>query len=448
MKVAVIGTGHVGLISCVSFAEIGHDVVGTDADPETMDLLGRRIAPFHEPDLEDLLRGNMANGRLSFTPDIAEALSDAEVAFICVGTPAKATGEANMMAVERAVRDVAKHAKGQLVLVQKSTVPVGTIERIDQILRLQDAHATRRLTLVSNPEFLREGQAIEDSLNPSRILVGSGSADALHVMRSLYRPLIDKGHIYIETDVKTAELAKHASNAFLALKISFANALARICEQTGADVVDVTHIMGSDPRIGSSFLRAGLGYGGFCFPKDLQAFDYLSTRLGYDFPLLREIARINDESIDAAVEKVKEALWNLEDKTIALLGLAFKPDTDDVRFSPALAMARRLLAEGARVVGCDPQASARAKEELPELEIAPDAYEAATGAHCLVVCTEWAEFSILDLGRLRGVMTFPLVVDGRNTFDPASMAAAGFSYHPTGRPPSVHLAPVGRAAES
>jgi UDPglucose 6-dehydrogenase len=444
MRVAIIGTGHVGLITCASLAEMGHHVVGTDADPEKMDLLGRGIPPFHEPDLEDLLRVNMENGRLSFTSDIAEAVSDAEVAFICVGTPAKATGEANMMAVERAVRDVAKHVKGDLVLVQKSTVPVGTIERVDQVLRLQDGEAARRVRVVSNPEFLREGRAIEDSLNPSRILVGSGSAHALRVMRRLYRPLIDKGHIYIETDVKTAELAKHASNAFLALKISFANALARICEQTGADVVDVTNIMGSDPRIGSSFLRAGLGYGGFCFPKDLQAFDYLSTRLGYDFPLLREVARINDEAIDAAVEKVKEALWNLEDKTIALLGLAFKPDTDDVRFSPALAVARRLLAEGARVVGCDPQASARAKEELPELDIAPDAYEAATGAHCLVVCTEWAEFSILDLDRLRGVMAFPLVVDGRNMFDPGSMAAAGFSYYPAGRRPSLGVSPVGR----
>lgn len=445
MRVAVIGTGHVGLISCVSFAEIGHHVVGTDADPEKMNLLGRGIPPFHEPDLEELLRANMENGRLSFTSDTSEALSDAEVVFVCVGTPAKATGEASLIAVERAVRDVARHAKGDLVLVQKSTVPVGTLERVEQALRSQDANAARRVTVVSNPEFLREGRAIEDSLNPARIVVGSGSRDALGVMRRLYRPLIDKGCIYIETDVKTAELAKHASNAFLALKISFANALARICEQAGADVVDVTDIMGSDPRIGSSFLRAGLGYGGFCFPKDLQAFGHLARRLGYDFPLLGEIARINDKAIDAAVEKVKEGLWNLEDKTIALLGLAFKPDTDDVRFSPALAVARRLLSEGARVVGCDPQASATAKEELPELDISPDAYEAATGAHCLVVCTEWAEFSILDLDRLRGLMAFPLIVDGRNMFDPAATVAAGFGYYPAGRPPRLRPAPVGRA---
>jgi len=351
-----------------------------------------------------------------------------------VGTPARSTGEANLIAVEKAVRAVAEHASDGLVLVQKSTVPAGTAARVEQAVRAQGMEATRRIEVVSNPEFLREGRAIEDSLDPDRILVGSASPRALKVMRKVYRPLIEQGCIYIETDVKTAELAKHASNAFLALKISFANALARICERAGADVVDVAGIMGSDPRIGRAFLDAGLGYGGFCFPKDVQAFDRLAARLGYDFPLLREIARINDEAIHAAVDKVKDALWNLEDKRVALLGLSFKPGTDDVRFSPALALARRLLSEGANVVGYDPKASSNAKEEVPALDVAPDAYEAAAGAHCVVLCTDWPEFRTLDLDLLRDTMANPLIVDGRNLFDPEAVDAAGFDYYPTGRP--------------
>jgi UDPglucose 6-dehydrogenase len=439
VRIGVIGTGHIGLTACVSFAEMGHRVVGTDADAEKVSLLGQGTSPFYEPGLDELLKKNAGNGRLSFTSDAAEAVSGAEVLFLCVGTPAKATGEANMIAVERAARDVAVHASRDLVLVQKSTVPAGTAVRVQRAIRLHNSAATHRVEVVSNPEFLREGRAIEDSLNPDRILVGAESANAFRVMRNVYRSLIDKGCIYIETDVKTAELSKHASNAFLAMKISFANALARVCEAAGADVEDIADIMGCDPRIGRSFLNAGLGYGGYCFPKDVQAFERLAAELGYDFALLREIIRINDGAIDSAVAKIKEALWNLEDKTIALLGLAFKPGTDDVRFAPALVLARRLLSEGARVVGYDPQASAGAKEEVPELEIAPDPYEAVLGAHCVVVCTEWKEFETLDLDRLRRIMGYPLMVDGRNVFDPAQVAAAGFTYLPTGRPPSHEL---------
>jgi UDPglucose 6-dehydrogenase len=436
MRVGVLGTGHVGLIAAVTFAELGHDVVGTDADEEKIDLLKRGVPPFFEPGLEELLQKHAGEGSLSFTSDAAEAVAGTDVVFICVGTPAAASGEANLIAVERATRAVATHASADLILVQKSTVPAGTATRVRQALRLHSLEGAARVEVVSNPEFLREGRAIEDSLNPDRILVGAESARALHVMRQLYRPLIDRGCIYIETDVKTAELAKHACNAFLALKISYANALARLCELSGTDVVTVADTMGCDPRIGRSFLDAGLGYGGFCFPKDIQAFDRLAAKLGYDFSLLREVARINDDAIGAAVERVKEGLWNLEDKTVALLGLSFKPGTDDVRFAPALALARRLLSEGARVVGYDPQAMANAKEEVPELEVAPDAYQAAAGAHCVVVCTEWLEFRVLDLQRLRSVMAYPLMVDGRNLFGPEEMVAAGFTYYPTGRPPA------------
>jgi UDPglucose 6-dehydrogenase len=436
MKVGVIGTGHVGLIACVAFAEMGHRVVGTDSEVEKIDSLAQAVAPFYEPGLDDLLNRHTKTGRLAFTSKTAEAVAGAEVAFICVGTPAKASGEANLIAVEKSAREIATHADDGLVLVQKSTVPAGTADRVRHAIRLHNPEPSQHIDVVSNPEFLREGRAIEDSLNPDRILVGAESARAFDVMRTLYRPLIDKGCIYIETDVTTAEIAKHASNAFLALKISYANALARVCELAGADVVAVADIMGADPRIGRSFLDAGLGYGGFCFPKDIQAFDRLASRLGYDFALLREVARINDEAVEATAERVKEGLWNLEDKTVALLGLAFKPGTDDVRFAPALVLARRLLAEGAHVVGYDPQAMANAKEEVPGLHVAPDAYQAASGAHCVVICTEWPEFRALHLERLRSVMAYPLVVDGRNVFSRQSITAAGFKYFPMGRSPA------------
>jgi UDPglucose 6-dehydrogenase len=252
-------------------------------------------------------------------------------------------------------------------------------------------------------------------------------------MRRVYQPLIDDGGRLIETDIQTAELAKHACNAFLAMKISYVNALARLCERSGADVTAIADVMGADPRIGRSFLDAGMGYGGFCFPKDIQAFERLAARMGYQFPLLREVARINDEAIDATLDKVKDALWNLEDKRVALLGLAFKPGTDDVRFSPALTLARKLLREGAHVVGYDPEASANAKAEIPDLGIAPDAYEAITGAHCIVLCTDWPEFADLDFHRIRELVEYPVVVDGRNLFDSGAMRNLGFTYYPTGR---------------
>ncbi|HEX5950524.1 MAG TPA: nucleotide sugar dehydrogenase, partial [Actinomycetota bacterium] len=248
-------------------------------------------------------------------------------------------------------------------------------------------------------------------------------------------PLTDRGHRLIETDIATAELAKHASNAFLALKISFVNALARVCERAGADVDSVAEVMGSDPRIVRAFLNAGLGYGGYCFPKDLIALERLASRLGYEFPLLREVQRINDEAVQVAAERIEHVLWNLEGKRIAMLGLAFKPGTDDVRFSPALALAARLLAAGAHVVGFDPQAATNAKQEVPDLEIASDPYEAATNAHCLVLATEWDEFRTLDLSVVKASMAYPIVVDGRNALDPAEIARAGFTYYPMGRPP-------------
>ncbi|HEX6207131.1 MAG TPA: UDP-glucose/GDP-mannose dehydrogenase family protein [Actinomycetota bacterium] len=455
MKIGVIGTGHVGLVACVTYAEMGHQVVGVDVDEERVDQLGRGIAPFFEPGLVELLQRHLAGGSLSFSTAIADAVRGAEVVFICVGTPSRATGEANLLAVERVAREVAVHsdqaAGGRLVLVQKSTVPAGTATRVRRALRMANRDAGARVSVASNPEFLREGQAIRDSLEPDRILVGADSVYAFEAMRRLYKSLIDNGTEYIETDVPTAELAKHASNAFLALKISYANALARLCERSGADVTRVADIMGSDPRIGRAFLDAGMGYGGFCFPKDLQAFEHLSDSLGYDFPLLREVARLNNEALVATLTKIKEGVWNLEDKRVALLGLSFKPGTDDVRFAPALELAQRLLDEGATVVGYDPQAMTNAKQEVPGLELAADPYEAASGAHCLVLCTQWPEFRDLDLHHLRRVMTDPLVVDGRNLFDARQMAAAGFLYFSVGRPPGgleIDLRDVGETQQA
>jgi UDPglucose 6-dehydrogenase len=434
VRIVVIGTGHVGLVTCATLAALSHDVVGTDADQEKISGLRQGIVPFHEPGLEPLVEEHTKTGRLRFTEDASDDIADADIVFICVNTPPRSSGEANLVAVEQAVRHVARHAAGRTVVVEKSTVPAGTAQRIRQILLHVGNGSAKGLEVVSNPEFLREGSAVRDSLEPDRILVGAEGGWAFEYMRELYAPLTAKGVPLIETDINTAELAKHACNAFLALKISYVNALARICERADADVVAVAEIMGADPRIGPAFLHAGLGYGGSCFPKDLQAFDHLAANLHYDFPLLREIERINHEAVDATLERIRAGIWNLEHKRVALLGLAFKAGTDDVRFSPQLALADRLLQGGATVAGYDPQAMSGAKEACPSLLTSADPYEAAADAHCVVVCTDWAEFRSLDLARLREAMAEPFIVDGRNLLDPTAVTAAGFAYSPTGRP--------------
>jgi UDPglucose 6-dehydrogenase len=433
MKVAVIGVGHVGLVTAATLAHFGHDVVGLDEDFAKIDTLQSGVAPFYEPGLQDLLDDVLGSGKLQFTKDASSAIEGADCAFICVGTPARADGEANLLAVENAAWAVARNATGDLVVIQKSTVPVSTADRLHQIFAKATPHD---VLLVSSPEFLREGAAVEDSLKPDRILVGSDDPKAHALMRELYAPVLGGNCRYFEVDIHTAELAKHACNAFLALKISFANALARVCEASGADVVSVADIMGSDHRIGREFLNAGLGYGGYCFPKDLLAFKAVAGRFGYDFGLLDEVMKINRGALDATVDKIKEALWNVESKKILLLGLSFKPGTDDVRESPSLNLARALMALGADVVGHDPQANDFAVRELPGLNVVDDLYEGAEGAHCIVLCTEWPEFKDLDLVRLKGIVTLPIIVDGRNLLDEAGVVEAGFSYLPTGRPPA------------
>lgn len=435
MRIGVIGTGHVGLVTCASLASLGHQVVGTDSDEEKVALQQQGVPTFYEPELEELLRECLSSGCLRFTSEPSEAIRGSNVVFISVGTPPKASGDANLVAVEAAGRAVARHATGRCLVVEKSTVPTGTAHRLRRALRRERPDLAVELEVASNPEFLREGSAVKDALGPDRILVGAESEWAHQVMREVYRPILDKGCDLVETDIATAELAKHASNAFLALRISFTNALARLCELAGADVVAVADVMGKDPRIGRHFLNAGLGYGGSCFPKDLVALQRISSQLGYEFPLLSEIARINEAAIDAALDKIRDALWNLDNKTVALLGLSFKPGTDDVRFSPALKLAERLIEEGAHVVGYDPLALNEAQREVPGLIAASDAYAAVAGAHCVVLCTEWDEFLHLDLAKLRLAMTYPVFVDGRNAFDPEDMRAAGFAYYASGRPP-------------
>jgi UDPglucose 6-dehydrogenase len=434
VTVGVVGTGHVGLITCLSLASVGHRVTGCDLDASKVETLRQGRMPFHEPGGREMLEAELASGRLSFTDEIAEAVAGADVVFITVGTPIRASGEANLLAVEHAAREIAKAATGPLVIVEKSTVPPGTATQLVRTLAEERPDLVGAIDLLSNPEFLREGRGLEDAMHPDRILIGGSSTRAFDTMRRLYQPFLDAGSPLIETDITSAELAKHASNAFLALKISYANALARVCEASGADIEAVTRVMGGDPRIGPDFLGAGIGFGGYCFPKDLAAFAHLSERLGYRFPLLAEVARINDEAAQVAVAKIRDAVWNLEGKRIALLGLSFKPDTDDVRFSPALTLARVLLAEGASVVGFDPVAGPAAKGEVPGLDVADDPYGAATDAACVVICTAWPEFRELDLDRLAQVMAFRNLVDGRNLLDAAAAAAAGFSYRAMGRP--------------
>jgi UDPglucose 6-dehydrogenase len=434
MRISIVGTGHVGLVTAACLAHVGHDVLGVDVDAEKIAAIAAGDAPFHEPGLEELLKEGIAAGRLRVSADTTAASRHGEVVFICVRTPTRASGDADLVQVEQVSAEIGRHLTGYTVIAEKSTVPVGTSAWVRRTVE-HTAPQNAEFDVAANPEFLREGRAVKDMLQPYRIVVGASSERALDVMREVYRPIVEStGCPFIATDLPTAELIKHASNAFLATKISFINAVADICERSGADIQTVAKAMGLDPRIAPGFLAAGIGYGGACLPKDVLAFRRKAEQLGADFALLENVDRINRGSRDRFIEKIRQAVWNLEGKRIALWGLSYKPDTDDLREAPAVDIARRLVEEGAQVVAYDPVSMPMAKPLLPEVTFASDPYEAAEGADCLAICTEWKPFADADLGRLRRTMARPAVVDGRNMFDPRTMAEAGFVYASMGRP--------------
>lgn len=434
MRVGVIGLGHVGLVSAACFAHLGHEVVGVDADAERVEGLSQGRLPFFEPGLAELVEEGLSARRLRVSEDVGAAVRAAPIVLICVGTPSRPSGEADLVQVERLAQGIAEHLDGYLVLAEKSTVPIHTADRIARTVNR--SAGGRPFDVISTPEFIRQGSAIADTLEPDRIVIGSGSRRATGIALQLYRPIIERSHCpVILTDVGTAELIKHASNAFLATKVSFVNAVAEVCERTGADVDDVARGMGLDPRIGPAFLRAGIGYGGSCLPKDVAAFQALADELGIGFPLLAGVQAINERGPGRVVEKLRQELWHLEGKTIAVLGLAYKPGTDDLREAPSLKVIEALLAEAADVVAFDPVAMPEAKHVLSNVRFAATALEAVTGADAAVFVTEWNEFRGLDLGALRTAMRLPVVVDGRNLFRPEEMRRAGFAYHSIGRVP-------------
>lgn len=447
MNVSVIGTGYVGLVTGTCLAEIGHQVVCMDDNPAKVEVLLQGRMPIYEPHLDQLVARNIRNGRLRFTTDAAEAAREAAVIFICVNTPPRPDGEADLTYVELATRRIAEHATRDTIITEKSTVPVQTGQWIEKTLAIYKKRPGITFDVASNPEFTREGMAVEDFLHPDRIVVGVSSPRAEAALRELYAPIVegrfhcpihpecrvDRAVPFLVTDIASAELIKHASNSFLAMKISFANAVADVCEAAGADILQVVKGVGLDKRIGRAFLNAGIGFGGSCFPKDLRAFVKIAEKSGYDFALLKEVGRLNAARRELVVEKLKRALWILRGKKIGLLGLAFKPNTDDIREAPALAIARRLIEEGAFVQGYDPQAAAKVKEAVPDLAICPDPYAVAEQAEAVVLCTEWPEFAALDFGRLKASMVRPLILDGRNALDREKLTALGFEYIGIGR---------------
>ena len=431
MKLTIIGSGYVGLTTGACFAEVGHQVVCVDNDENKVKTLLEGKIPIYEPGLESLVRKNVAARKLRFTTSTEEGVEHGEVLFIAVPTPPQADGSVDLSFIEKVAREIAQYLESYRVIVDKSTVPVKTGERVAQTIR-RYAKPGVEFDVVSNPEFLREGSAVEDLMKPDRIVIGGNSDRALATMQKVYEPFMAP---VLVTDINSAELIKHAANSFLALKISYANALSEICEAAGADVIKVADGIGADKRIGRDFLSAGLGYGGSCFPKDIAAFIAISEQLGSPFNLLKEVENINARQLTRFLDGIREALWLLKDKKLAVWGLSFKPNTDDVRSSVAVNLVEKLVAEGAQVVVYDPKAMEKAKA-LPfasKIEFAESAIAAAEGAEALIIATEWPEFAAVDLAELRDKMRTPLIFDGRNIFDPAAAANFGFQYRGIGR---------------
>ena len=430
MNISVIGMGYVGLATAAVFADLGNDVVGVDSDAGKVESLRSGECPIFEPGLQEMLSRSRAEGRISFTTDTAAAVGACEIIFIAVGTPPGADGGTDLSQVRAAARDIARGINGYKIVVNKSTVPVGTGNLVADILR-QHAPPGAQFDVCSNPEFLREGSAIEDTLAPDRIVIGVSNHEAAQKLLELYSPL---ERPIIVTDVATAEMIKYASNSFLAAKVSFINAIADICELVGADVSTVAHGMGADRRIGHEFLQPGLGYGGSCFPKDADSLISAAAARGYDFALLRAVQQVNDARVGRLVERMVEAMGDLEGKTVGVLGLAFKPNTDDLRESKAVGLVRALLERGAAINAFDPAAMEKCAALLPQVQYAESMYEAARGCHALVVATDWNEFKLINLARVKELMAAPVIFDGRNIFAPDKVRALGFRYYSVGRP--------------
>jgi UDPglucose 6-dehydrogenase len=453
MRIAVVGSGYVGLVAGACFADLGHDVILVDNDERKLAALKNGQVPIHEKFLPELLNRHRGN-RLIFSNDLQEAVRLSAAVFVAVGTPPTESGEADLSYVESVAREISGGVDGYKVIVEKSTVPVYTSEWVRKII-LRSGIDPESFDVASNPEFLREGTAVTDFLFPDRIVIGCDSERSAEVLREVYAPLTD-GSYYLKPDAipqpdratipapiivtstKSAELIKHASNAFLAMKISFINAVASVCESVGANVNQVVHGVGTDSRIGPRFLNPGIGYGGSCFPKDVMAFRAVARECGYDFRLLDEVMRINEEQRQRFLRKIRSALWTLRGKNLGVLGLAFKGGTDDIRESPALFLVQALLQEGSKITAYDPAAMERTQEVMNSgITFANSPYEAARGADALLILTEWEEFANLDLDRIRKELKYPIVIDGRNLYDPEVMAAQGFTYYSVGRAASL-----------
>jgi len=429
MNIAIVGTGYVGLVSGTCFAELGNTVICVDNNEKKIEDLNNGIIPIYEPGLEELVIKNRKEKRLIFTTDMKKAVEKSKVIFIAVGTPPKLDGDADLKYIEQVSRDIARYMNNYKVVVEKSTVPVQTNKWVKYIMRLNNHKID--FDVASNPEFLKEGSAIQDFMHPDRVVLGVESERARKLLVKLYEPL--KAPIVV-TNIQSAEIIKHASNSFLATKISFINAVANICDQVGADIEKVAEGMGLDKRIGSSFLKAGIGYGGSCFPKDVQAFILIAQNLGCKFDILKEVETVNKNQRRIVFKKIEQALWILNDKKIGVLGIAFKPNTDDIRSAPAIDIINMLQAEGAKVKAYDPKAMEHAKELLPEVEFCKSAYNAIKGCDALLIATEWPEFTKLSLTKIKKLLKHPIIIDARNIYDPKKMKKLGFKYFDIGRP--------------
>jgi UDPglucose 6-dehydrogenase len=447
LRLSVIGCGYVGLVTGACLAEAGHDVMCTDIDAGRIAQLKAGQVPIYEHHLDKILVSAAKSGRISYTADAGEAIRFGDAIFICVGTPPRHDGSADLSAIDHVAQQIAAEARSPKLVVEKSTVPARTGIELQRALSAY-SRGNGGFRVASNPEFLREGTAVEDFFHPDRIVVGVEDAAAAEQLREIYRPILERKFTcpvhagecpdhykaeFLVTTISSAELIKHASNSFLALKISYANAVSDLCEKLGANVEEVTHAMGLDPRIGTQFLKAGLGFGGFCFPKDIQAFISLAATVGVDFEILKAAERVNKQRIDRFIEKISKALWVVKGKRVAILGLAFKANTDDIRFAPALDVMKRLLDEGAEVHACDPEALEKAKKQFPQAHYYDDPYRALEGAHVALVCTEWEIYKKIDWERAGKVMARKLVVDGRNLYSPEKMKQLGFEYSSFGR---------------